>query len=562
MFSAILVKPEGLTPVSPKRRKHAAWPSWSPTTLAAYLLLACLGTAQAQVQIPTAQQVATAAGQEADILNIQTDGNAELPSFVQVQQTWQSSARWLLDRTGTRIQRIRTDFNARRGDWVALADVSPALLHAVLLTEDKHFYEHSGVDWGAVGAAAWGNLWNERTRGASTITMQLAGLLHENLRARAGGRSWGQKWRQLWLSRELEDTWSKAQILEAYLNLVPFRGEIIGIDALSRSLFNKAAHGLDMREAAIAAALLRAPNASVARLSERACQVLQQAQSPWGNDCKAVALFTEAALRNRHYDAESGIAPHFARYAMRQWSAAHPNTQLPEQLPSTLDARIQTHALHSLQLHLNALQGRNVQDGAAIVLDNATGNVLAWVGSSGQALSQADQVDSVLAMRQPGSTLKPFLYAQALAEHRLTAASLLNDSPAKIPTQYGIYAPENYDQGYKGWVSVRQALGSSLNIPAVRTLLMVSPEAFSAQLRLLGFSLPEPSGYYGYSLALGGVDVSLLQLTNAYRSFANGGLRSDVHTHNRSFAKHPFRPRNTKRTSRTRLARKRRFPCG
>lgn len=505
-----------VTPIAPRLR--GGW-------LSLGLVIACL-LAQPAIAQTTAQTAPSMAAQA----DTGTGDDAELPSFAQVHSDYRSSEHWLLDRNGQRIQRIRTDFTARKGDWVGLADVSPALLHAVLLTEDKNFYAHSGVDWSAVGAAAWANLWNERTRGASTITMQLAGLLNDSLRSRSGGRSWGQKWRQLWASRELEAGWSKAEILEAYLNLVPFRGEIIGIDALSRSLFGKAPHGLDQREAAIAAALLRAPNAATARVSERACQILQQAQSPWGEDCKALSLYSSAALRNRHFEPVSGPAPHFARYAMRQWSSQHPNTALPEQLPSSLDRRIQLHAQQALELHLGALQGKNVQDGAVLVLDNASGEILAWVGSSGQALSQADQVDAVVALRQPGSTLKPFLYAQAIAERRLTAASLLHDSPAKIPTQYGIYAPENYDQGYKGWVSVRQALGSSLNIPAVRTLLMVTPERFAAQLRALGFALPEPAGYYGYSLALGGVDVSLLQLTNAYRTLANAGVSSPVAT--------------------------------
>ncbi|KKW66923.1 penicillin-binding protein [Lampropedia cohaerens] len=452
----------------------------------------------------------------------------EFPSFEQVKRDFHASDAWLLDRNGQRIQRVRTDFTARRGAWTPLADTSPALLHAILLTEDRRFYAHSGVDWSAVGAAAWSNLWNTRTRGASTITMQLAGLLNDALRARPGGRSWGQKWRQLWSARTLEQEWRKDEVLEAYLNLVPFRGELIGIDAMARSLFGKAPRGLDQRESALAAALLRAPNATAERVAERACLILQQASSPWGADCKALQLYTEAALRNRHYAAMEGPAPHFARQILAQLREQAPQAQLPRTIASTLDLGLQRHAVRVLREHLAALQGQNVQDGAVLVLDNASGNVLAWVGSSGATLSQASEVDAVVALRQPGSTLKPFLYAQAIAERRLTAASLLDDSPARIPTEYGIYAPENYDLGYKGWVSVRQALGSSLNIPAVRALRMVSPEAFSQQLRALGFELPEPSGFYGYSLALGGVDVTLLQLTNAYRTLANGGALHPV----------------------------------
>jgi penicillin-binding protein 1C len=162
-----------------------------------------------------------------------------------------------------------------------------------------------------------------------------------------------------------------------------------------------------------------------------------------------------------------------------------------------------------------------------VVLDNATGAVLAWVGSSGE-LGRSGEVDFVTALRQPGSTLKPFLYAQAIAERRLTAASLLEDSPTHIQTAGGLYIPQNYDHLFKGWVSVRTALGSSLNVPAVRALVMVSPDAFAKQLKTLGLPLKEVGDFYGYSLALGSAEVSLLNLTNAYRSLANGGRAGAV----------------------------------
>jgi penicillin-binding protein 1C len=183
---------------------------------------------------------------------------------------------------------------------------------------------------------------------------------------------------------------------------------------------------------------------------------------------------------------------------------------------------LQRFAVQTLQQQLRELAGRHVEDGALVVLDNASGEVLAWVGSSG-ALSNAADVDFVTALRQPGSTLKPFLYAQALAEKRLTAASLLEDSGTQIQTSGGLYIPQNYDHHFKGWVSARTALGASLNVPAVRTLVMVSPDAFHQQLQRLGLPLKETGDYYGYSLALGSAEVSLLTLTNAYRTLGNAG---------------------------------------
>ena len=457
-----------------------------------------------------------------------------MPAFDEVREDFRPSDTLILSREGEVLQRLRTDATVRRGQWVPLANVSPALRQALVLSEDRRFYEHSGVDWAAVSAAAWGNLWNQRTRGASTLTMQLAGLLDgpdaDFLRQGPGGRSVPQKLGQAVAAQVLDRRWRKDQILEAYLNLVPFRSELVGIDALSRTLFGKAAHGLDDREAAVAAALVRAPNARPALVAQRACGVLRDMQQrPGVNgarvDCDALDLFTTAALQRRAFDASEGVAPHFARYLLRQ--RFKDGAAVPERVTSTMRAPLQRFAMQSLQQHLRELRGRNVEDGAVLVLDNATGQVLAWVGSSGQ-LSQASEVDAVLALRQPGSTLKPFLYGQAIAERRLTAASLVEDSPAQITTASGLYIPQNYDRQFKGWVSVRTALAASLNVPAVRTLVMVTPDAFHRQLGALGLPLRENGDYFGYSLALGSAEVPLLHLTNAFRSLANGGRFSPL----------------------------------
>ena len=447
-------------------------------------------------------------------------GHAHAQKFDDVRAEHRPSETLFVDRHGEPVERLRTDRGVRRGAWVPLADVSPALRHALVLSEDQRFYEHSGVDWRAVSAAAWANLWNTKTRGASTLTMQLAGLLDDDLRLGTGGRSLRQKIGQALMATRLESSWRKDQILEAYLNLVPFRGELVGIDALSRTLFAKAPHGLTDSESAIAAALVRAPNASAARVAQRACGVLK-AMRPAGaaSDCVALDMQAELALARRAWPPAEGIAPHFARRLLAALPAGAP---VPRTIRTTLDARVQRLALASLQQHLQELRGRHVEDGAAVVLDNASGAVLAWVGSSGE-LSRAAEVDAVTALRQPGSTLKPFLYAQAIAERRLTAASLLHDSPAQLQTASGLYIPQNYDRHFKGWVSVRTALASSLNVPAVRALVMVSPRAFHRQLGALGIALPESGDYYGYSLALGSAELSLLQLTNAYRALANGG---------------------------------------
>jgi penicillin-binding protein 1C len=439
-----------------------------------------------------------------------------LPSFAEVRAAHRPSDVTLLDRHGVAIQTLRVDMTVRRLPWVPIADVSPALLQAIVLSEDRRFHEHSGVDWSAVATSAWGNLWNTRTRGASTLTMQLAGLIDAGLARPPGGRSVAQKIGQAVTAAQLERRWKKSEILEAYLNAVPFRGEIVGIGALAQTLFGKHPSGLDAHEAAIAAALLRAPNAAPARVAQRACGVLQEQRL----DCAGVLALAGTALVRRGGAAlGEQIAPHYARQVI--------DPRGPALQRGTLDARLQRFAIATLREQLAELQGSHVDDGAVVVFDNTSGAVLAWVGANG-ATSDAPQVDGVLARRQPGSTLKPFVYQLAFEQRLITPASLLEDAPLQIATDAGLYLPQNYDRDFKGWVSARSALGASLNIPAVRVGALLGPDALFERLNAFGLALPHTAGWYGEALALGGVDVSLLALTNAYRTLANGGLLTPV----------------------------------
>jgi penicillin-binding protein 1C len=439
---------------------------------------------------------------------------AGVPAFAEVHAAHRPSDVTVLDRHGVPVQTLRTDLRVRRLAWVPLEAMSPVLLQAVVLSEDRRFWEHSGVDWGAAARSAFANLWNTRTRGASTLTMQLAGLVDEDLARPAGGRSVGQKLGQVVVARELESSWRKHEILEAYLNLVPLRGEIVGIDALAQTLFGKHPRGLDAHEAAITAALVRAPQADVETVGRRACGVLELMK----RDCTGVrGLAAQALARRGGMPLGEQIAPHFARQVV--------GPDAPSQVRTALDAGVQRVAVRLLRAQLAELSGRHVEDGAVVVLDNASGEVRAWVGSVG-AGSAAAEVDGVLARRQPGSTIKPFVYGLAFERRLLTPASLLDDSPAQVPTGSGVYRPQNYDRSFKGWVSARTALGSSLNVPALRASLMLPPDALHERLNALGMALPQTGGWYGHALALGSGDVTLLALTNAYRTLARGGLHS------------------------------------
>lgn len=438
---------------------------------------------------------------------------AEVPTPEQVKRDYRASEAQLLDRHGVALQALRIDLQGRRAPWVALGDISPALPAAVLQAEDQRFYQHEGVDWSAAGKAAWDNLFRSRPRGASTITMQLAALLDPHLQAAKQGRSWAQKWDQVQAARELDASWSKQQILEAYLNLVSFRGELQGVGAAARGLFGKAPSGLTLTESMILASLLRAPNAAPAMVWQRACALSRELRAP--ATCSEIELRTLVAMGKPQIAQELMPAPQVAQQLLGRSG---------QNVRSTLDGQLQLFAQTALRQQLMALRERNVGDGAVLVLDNASGEILAYVANAG-----GSEIDGVTALRQAGSTLKPFLYQLALERRLLTAASVMDDSAIDIATPTGLYVPQNYDKQFKGQVSVRTSLASSLNVPAVRTLVMTGLERFHGRLQQVGLSsLTEPPDFYGYSLALGSAEVNLLELTNAYRVLANGGLYSGV----------------------------------
>lgn len=443
----------------------------------------------------------------------------ELPEFASVRARFRPSQIRVLDRNGVPVGEVRRDFSERRGRWVSLQEVSPAFVRALLLSEDRRFFEHDGVDWRAVASAGWALLTSGELRGASTISMQLAALLDPSLRRPAGGRDIARKMQQARQAWRLESAWSKEEILEAYVNLVAFRGELRGLDAVSRVMFRKHPHGLDDREAAVAAALLRGPNASASRVAARACALLVAAASEVSCEGMAERVAAWLAAAARPAVDTPRLAVHHARRVLEQAQLAGMDA---DALYSALDAGLQRKVVESVRRHLAGMEQSRLTDAAVVVLANDSGEVLAYVGSSG-GLSAAAEVDHARALRQAGSTLKPFLYALAFERRYLTAASLLDDAPLDVGTASGLYIPQNYDRRHSGLVSVRTALASSLNIPAVRTLMLVGPERFAARLRALGLPLPHDADHYGYSLALGSADIDLLSLTNAYRTLANRG---------------------------------------
>ncbi len=431
-----------------------------------------------------------------------------LPAYERVASAWKPSESWLYDRNGQLIDSIRVDFHARRLDWVPLVKISEPVRQIVVASEDKRFFDHGGVDWLAMANALRSRVDGSRSRGASTLSMQVAGFLTPGLAA-PGKRSWIDKLRQMRAALALEQGWSKGQILEAYLNLAGFRGEAQGIGAAALSLFGKTPDALNRQDALLIAGLLPAPGATPDVIARRACRQAIKAECASLN---AAAL--ELAGPARQLALDPGLAPHLSARLL---------TAAGMKVRTTLDQSVQALATNALRRQLLSLGKDRARDGAVVVVENQSGDVLAYVGGIGGD-STAGAVDGANALRQAGSTLKPFLYAQALERGFLTPASILDDSPVQLDTASGLYVPQNYDKGFKGPVSVRTALASSLNVPAVRTLLLTGTEAFRDRLWDSGYhGLTEDGQYYGFSLALGSAEVTLLEQAAAYRSLSRLG---------------------------------------
>jgi penicillin-binding protein 1C len=446
------------------------------------------------------------------------------PGFDEVRTARGRSESILLDRHAEIIHELRTDNRARKLDWVQLGDVSPALIAAILKAEDQHFYEHHGVDWTSLAGAIAG-VFGSGARGASTITMQLAAQLDEELRPARLHRTLWQKWQQVRGARSLERRWTKAEILEAYLNLVTYRGELQGLAAASGGLLGKRSHGLTDVESVFLAALVRSPNSNTDLVARRSCALAVAMNLPI-RPADIIALAGETLSRPYFIRPQAALAPHVAQRLIRE--ARGRGEQTPQKMTCALDGSLQQFSLESLRRHLMTVRDQNVRDGAVLVLDNRSGEILAYVGNTGEQGS-ARYVDGVQAPRQAGSTLKPFIYGAAIERRVLTAASLLDDSPLDVPAVGGIYRPGNYDKVFHGPVTVRTALASSLNVPAVKALNLIGVDAALQVLRAAGFEGLKPDEFYGSSLALGAADVSLWELAGAYRSLANGGISSPLH---------------------------------
>jgi penicillin-binding protein 1C len=443
------------------------------------------------------------------------------------------------DRNGVVLREVHS---AQGGvaQWVALDEMSPYLIQATVLAEDRRFYQHPGVDILAMARALRTNIRAGRiVSGGSTITEQLVHSVYGLPR-----HSIAAKLFEVLEAIRFELHLSKAQILEAYLNRVPYANQTFGCEAAAGLYFGMSCNELSIAEAAFLAAIPRSPEYYDPYRHPENTRARQQwilRQLKTRNQIDDLQYKLAGAERLNIQPRENNFrAPHFVDWVLAQRSrtqeeprmntdkhGVHPCSPVVSKnegpLQTTLDVTIQDEVERLLRKTVQTLRGSNVSNGAALVIDRRSGEILAMAGSADYFRPDGGQVNAVLSRRQPGSALKPFTYELAL-EQGATAADLLPDLEFHAPEPAGAYLPRNYDETYHGPVRLRTALACSYNVPAIRTLEWIGPNQLLTRLHALGFaSLDQPASHYGLALTLGDGDVTLLELVRAYACLANGG---------------------------------------
>ncbi len=404
---------------------------------------------------------------------------------------------------------------------VPLSQISPHFIHAIIAAEDGRFYQHGALDVQAIARSVKEAIQARKiVSGASTITMQLARMLEP------APRTLPNKFGEIWLSWRIAAGTNKDDILQAYINRLPMGGNIYGVEASARVYFGIPASDLNLAQATLLAAIPNDPT----YLNPYYIWIPLKKRQKYVLDRMVKDGYITQTQADRAYAEEISLqppnqgiiaAPHFLFWLANQLPPQH-----PPHIRTTIDRPLQQFVEAQVQQVIRTLEGNNVRHAAALVIDNRTGEVLAYVGSPDYFdRDQMGRNDGVQALRQPGSTLKPFLYELALEKRVIRPNTILAD----VPTHYAIpgaklYSPIDYSETFLGPVRVRLALANSLNVPAVRVLEKVGVENFLDRLRELGFEhLNQSPEYYGLGLTLGSGEVSLWELARAYLTVAKKG---------------------------------------
>ena len=448
----------------------------------------------------------------------------DLPSPTDLSTKAQNVTTRILDRNGNLLYRIYEDENRT---LVPLSAVSGYLKDATVAIEDQNFYKHIGFSPGGIARAFVKNITGERVQGGSTITQQLV-----KNRLLSNEKTYRRKIRELLLSLIVERIYSKQQILEMYLNTVAYGGSTYGIEEASWRYFAKSAKELSLAEASLLAGLPQAPSiytpfgANPETAYTRQAEVLRRmVEDGYISQLQADEAKAEKLVFNQ--DRIEMAAPHFVMYVRKLLAERYGEDMLAKgglEVRTTLDLPLYEQAQEIVSSEVAKLKSFTISNGAALVTNPKTGEILSMVGGADYYDFVHDgQVNVTMRPRQPGSSIKPLVYAVAFEKGK-TAASTVDDAPIvyQIPGSKP-YAPKNYDGKFHGKVTLRQSLASSYNIPAVKTIAEVGVSSVIDKAESLGISTWQDRSRFGLSLALGAGEVLMTELSELYSSFANLG---------------------------------------
>lgn len=452
----------------------------------------------------------------------------DLPAINDLTQLPLAVSSKMYDRNGELLYTMYDDENRT---LVPISKISPSLIQATVAIEDKDFYNHPGFSVTGIARALYENFQGESVQGGSTITQQLV-----KNRLLSNEKTYRRKIRELLLSVLAERSYTKDQILEMYLNTANYGGSTYGIEAASQRYFGKPASELDLAESALLAGLPQRPTAyspfgptpDLAQMRQQEVLRRMQEDGYISPEQAQAAMSDSLTLINSETEIR---APHFVMYVRQLLADKYGEDALLTdglQVKTTLDLQTQEQAQAIVSKEVASLLRMRISNGAALVTNPQTGEVLAMVGSINYFdVANDGQVNVVLRPRQPGSSIKPLTYAMALANGS-TMNTLINDSPISYNFPGSPpYAPKNYDGKFHGMVTLKEALANSYNIPAVKMLASVGISNFIDRSEEMGITTWGDRSRFGLSLTLGGGEVRMLDLATAYGVFANEGSRVD-----------------------------------
>ena len=454
---------------------------------------------------------------------------AYLPSPTRLSTFPYPASTLIYDRNGSLLYEIYTEKNRVP---VKLEEVPEHLIQATLAIEDRGFYKHFGFDLKGISRAVYNIVFKKKLQGGSTITQQLVknALLTPE-------RTWRRKIKEAILTIATEVIYSKKQILEMYFNQTPYGGTAWGIQAAAKTYFDKNVANLTLAESALLAGLPASPtrfspfaHPDVA-LSRQYLVLSEMREGGFINEEQARQAREEEL--NFAFPGAKIKAPHFVFYVKEQLVEEYGQAMVDQgglRVKTSLDLTIQDFAQSTVASEVAKLQRAHVSNGAVLVTEPKSGEILAMVGSKDYFADDIDgKFNVTTALRQPGSAIKPLNYATGLVTGRVTPATTFNDVPTcfSVPGQKG-YCPRNYDGLFHGVVQLRYALGNSFNVPAVKMLAVNGLESFIATASAMGIeSFADPENY-GLSLTLGGGEVKMTEMATAFGVLANLGIRQDL----------------------------------